>query len=76
MKVKKNASAPEPVSTGGATIADRFRLDTIDTKASRNGTVTKKSATLALVFGLISLAISIALTATLYMHWDFLRASL
>ena len=57
---------------GGAAIADRFKLDPVDPAASRAGTVSKKSATTALIFGLIALAVTIALTVTIYQHWNFL----
>ena len=64
--------APGAETTGGAAIADRFKLDPVDNAASRAGTVSKKSATTALIFGLIALAVTIALTATIYQHWNFL----
>lgn len=57
---------------GGAAIADRFKLDPVDANANRNGTVSKKSAMTALIFGLIALAITITLTVTIYKHWEFL----
>jgi len=74
MKIKKpmTVKAPGAETTGGAAIADRFKLDPVDNAANRAGTVSKKSATTALIFGLIALAVTIALTATIYLHWDFL----
>ncbi len=72
MKIKKPMKAPGAETTGGAAIADRFKLDSVDNAASRAGTVSKKSATTALIFGLIALAVTIALTATIYQHWNFL----
>ena len=42
------------------------------TTASRAGTVSKKSAMTALIFGLIALGITVALTLTIYKHWEYL----
>ena len=74
MKIKKpmTVKTQGTESSGGAAIADRFKLDPVDTTASRSGYVSKKSAGTALVFGLIALAITIALTWTIYKHWEFL----
>ena len=74
MKIKKTKMMKTPASegAGGAAIADRFKLDPVDNSASRAGTVSKKSATTALIFGLIALAVTIALTVTIYQHWNFL----
>ena len=72
MKIKKPTKAPGAETTCGAAIADRFKLDPVDNSASRAGTVSKKSATTALIFGLIALAVTIALTVTIYQHWNFL----
>ena len=64
--------APGPEGAGGAAIADRFKLDPVDTTANRAGTVSKKSAMTALIFGLIALGITVALTLTIYKHWEYL----
>lgn len=73
MKIKKPMTVKaQGTESGGAAIADRFKLDAIDSNANRAGTVSKKSATTALVFGLIALAITASLTWTLYKHWEFL----
>ena len=72
MKIKKPTKAPGAETTGGAAITDRFKLDPVDNSASRAGTVSKKSATTALSVGLIALAVTIALTVTIYQHWNFL----
>jgi len=78
MKIKKpkTVNAPAPAggpaagSVGGAAIADRFRLDNVPAK--RGGTVGKKSAATALVFGLLALGVMVALTLIIYKHWEFL----
>ena len=71
MKIKKSMSAQAPVAGSNGAIADRFRLDPIDTSAAK-GSTSKKAATYALIFGLIALAVAGVLTFTIYKHWEFL----
>ena len=60
MTIKKQAS-------GGATIADRFKLDTPQApKAAGKGT---KAAFIA---ALLALVVAGVLTYVLYQHWEFL----
>lgn len=75
MKIKKTKMMKTPASegVGGAAIADRFKLDPVDTTAPRNGYISKKAATTALVFGLIAFVITVTLTVMIYKHWEFLR---
>lgn len=63
--------APMPAA-GGATIADRFKLDTTAPVAKKSGGA---GATIAAVVGLLALAIAGLLTFTLYKHWEFLQAA-
>ncbi len=74
MKIKKPMSvkAPRAENTGGATIADRFKLENVEASVKHGGTVGKKSAMTALIFGLIAFAVTATLTVTLYMHLDYL----
>ena len=74
MKIKKpmTVKASGAEGAGGAAIADRFKLEPVDNAASRAGTVGKKSAMVALIFGLIALGITVALTLTIYKHWEYL----
>ena len=76
MKIKKPMTVKAPASEGapaGGAIADRFKLEPIDNGAkSSGGTVGKKSAMAALVFGLVALAIAVTLTITIYKHWEYL----
>ena len=74
MKIKKTKpmKAPGGESTGGAAIADRFKLEPVDTTAPRNGYISKKAATAALVFGLIAFVDTVTLTVMIYKHWEFL----
>jgi len=64
MTIKKQTAG------GGATIADRFKLDVPDPNAKKG--VGKTSATVALVVGVAALAAVGTLTFILYQHWDFL----
>ena len=76
MKIKKTKMMKTPASegVGGAAIADRFKLDPVDTTAApRNGYISKNAATTALVFGLVALAVTVTLTVMIIKHWDFLR---
>ena len=66
-------NAPDGASgntTGGATIADRFKLENIEAKDQR--TIGRKSALWALIAGSLALVIVGALTFTLWKHWEFL----
>ena len=74
MKIKKTKpmKVPGGEGAGGAAIADRFKLEPVDTPAPRNGYISKNAATAALVFGLIALAITVTLTVMIYKHWEFL----
>ena len=77
MKIKKTKMMKTPASegAGGAAIADRFKLDPVDTTAPRNGYISKKAATTALVFGLIAFVITVSLTVMIYKHWEFLMSA-
>lgn len=67
------AAAPAAPAAGGATIADRFKLDVPAPSAkSGGGTVGKKAAMIALVVGLVALTVAGILTIVLYQHWDYL----
>ena len=65
MKIKK------PANAGGATIADRLKLDPAQSSAAAPQTG-KQAATVALCFGLVALAVVVILVFTLYKHWEFL----
>jgi len=88
MTIKKTASIKRPVKlggssateaegqsaspAGGATIADRFKLDVPDKTAPKGaGTATK----IAVVVALIALAVAGILAFTLYDHWEFLKGA-
>lgn len=72
MKIKKPTApaAAAPASTGGATIADRFKLDVAPAKPVR--TVNKTASLIALIAAVVALGVSGMLTFTLYQHWEFL----
>ena len=77
MTIKKTIKKPAPAesssaapATGGAAIADRFKLaPTAPVKGSAAG---GKAAAVALMAGLVALAVSGALAYILYQHWEFL----
>ena len=69
MKSSATASATAPAA-GGATIANRFKLDMTEPekKPAAGGT----AATVAGVAGLVAVAVAGILTYILWQHWDFL----
>ena len=75
MTIKKPMKAPAPApdaaapATGGATIADRFKLDMTEPKKPA---ATGPASTIAAVAGLLALALAGILAYVLYQHWDFL----
>ena len=74
MKIKKPIKAPAAETsapTGGATIADRFKLEPTAGKKS-HGTVNKTAALCALIAAFAGLVVSGILTYVLYSHWDYL----
>lgn len=73
MKIKKPANTQKkaPQGAGGATIADRFKLD--DGADGGKPTVGAKALTWAFSFALAGLAGAIALAALLYNHWDYMQ---
>lgn len=69
---KTSASAvenPSPV-TGGATIADRFKLDVPDQNAAKPS---GKGGMITFIAALAALAVVGILTFVLYQHWEFLK---
>ena len=66
--VRGNSTAAAPV-TGGATIADRFKLDMSDPKAKAPA---GKGTLYAVVAGCLALIVVGVLTYTLWQHWEFL----
>lgn len=65
------SAAAAPV--GGATIADRFKLDMTDPNAGKPAAGTGTVVTL--IAGLIALAVAGILTFIIYQHWEFLRGA-
>lgn len=60
-------------AAGGATIADRFKLDLADPNAKKPGM--GKGALCAVIVGVIGLVVSGLLCFTLYSHWEFLQSA-
>ena len=70
MKAPVSSDVPEmPPATGGATIADRFKLDAPDAKAKP---AAGPASTVAAVAGLVALAVVGILTYMLWQHWEYL----
>ncbi len=77
MKLRKQdnaAPAEESIASGGAVIADRFKLDG-DPRAAKSGEeeVGKKSTMIALVCSLAALAMLGALAAMMYVNWEAIK---
>lgn len=70
MKVKPTGSPSPAGASGGAAIADRFKLDMTDPNARKASG--GKGATAAGVAGLIALAVAGILTYMLWQHWEYL----
>ena len=76
MTIKKPMKAAAPAAdtaapaAGGATIADRFKLDM--TEPEKKSANAGASTTVAVAAGLIALAIAGILTYILWQHWEFL----
>ena len=76
MTIKKPMKAPAPASdaavpaAGGATIADRFKLDM--TEPGKKPAVNSTATTVAGIAGLVALIVAGILTYILYQHWEFL----
>ena len=62
----------KPAKEGGATIADRFRLDA---PAEKPKAVGGTSLTVAFGAALVALGVVALLTYMLYQHWDFLKGA-
>lgn len=74
MKTAAPAASAEPTAApaaGGATIADRFKLDMTD-PAEKKPASGGMSATIAVVAGFAALAVAGILTYILWQHWEFL----
>ena len=76
MTIKKPMKAAAPAAdtaataAGGATIADRFKLDM--TEPEKKPAASSTATTVAGVAGLIALIVAGILTYILYQHWEFL----
>ena len=75
MTIKKATGASDTAAemapvTGGATIADRFKLDIPDEKTTKGP---GKGTTVAFIAGIAALAVVGILTFVMYQHWEFLK---
>ncbi len=71
MKIKKTIK-----SSGGAAIADRFKIDAAAAaKPQTAGTVNRTAAAVALAFGGIALAMLGLLVYMLWSHWMYMQSA-
>ena len=70
MKTASTAADTAAPAAGGATIANRFKLDM--TEPEKKPAASGKSTTCAVAAGLIALAVAGILTYILWQHWEFL----
>ncbi len=71
MKIKKTAKTIKaPAVSGGAAIADRFKLD--DDIGAKKTAPAPKSTAAAFFTALVALGVAGVLTFMLYKHWEFL----
>ena len=70
MNASGTGSVAAPMTTGGAAIADRFKLDVPDPNAKKP---TGVGTILAVVAGFLALAVAGILTFVLWTHLDFLQ---
>jgi len=71
MKAPTKAEAPAAPAAGGATIADRFKLD-MPAEAPAAKPATGKATLFAVLAGFAALAVAGMLTYILWQHWEFL----
>ena len=70
MKTAAPAADATAPAAGGATIANRFKLDM--TEPEKKPAASSTATTVAGVAGLIALIVAGILTYILYQHWEFL----
>ena len=67
MKLKKSS-----VPSGGAAIADRFKLDGDPRASNAPAAPSKAAATTVFIFGLIAIGIMAAITTMMYVNWSLI----
>jgi len=76
MKLRKTGSDEQTTTaaptTGGAVIADRFKLD-MDTNAGKPDGVGKTAALIALLSSLATIAMLGIVAGLMYMNWDMIK---
>ncbi len=77
MKIKKPMSIKSPAAnaSGGATIADRFKLETLNDEASKGGPA-GTSVKLAFAAGFVSLLLLGGIVWFLYKYYEFQKLAL
>ena len=75
MKLRKSGSAEQTTAaapTGGAVIADRFKLD-MDPNAGKPEGVGKTSALIALLGSIAAIAMLGVVAGLMYVNWDMIK---
>lgn len=75
MKLRKTGSDEQtaaPAPTGGAVIADRFKLD-MDPNAGKPDGVGKTAALIALLSSLATIAMLGVVAGLMYLNWDMIK---
>ena len=73
MKAPEAVETPVTPAPGGATIADRFKLDMPDPNAQK--APAGKGALFAVIAGVLALAVAGILTFVIYQHWTYLQSA-
>ena len=73
MKAPEAAETPVAPAPGGATIADRFKLDMPDPNAQKASA--GKGALFAVIAGVLALAVAGILTFVIFQHWTYLQSA-
>ncbi len=77
MKIKKPMTVNSPAAgkTGGATIADRFKLETFDNRASKGGPAST-SVKIAFAASFLALCLLAGIVWLMYQYYEFQKVAL
>ena len=66
------ATGAAPAAAGGATIANRFKLDAPDPAAVKKAAAASAGTKYAVIAGFLALIVAGILAYTLWQHWEYL----
>ena len=72
MKTAATAADAAAPAAGGATIANRFKLDMTEPAAKKPAAGSSTATTVAGIAGIVALIVAGILTYIIYQHWEFL----